>query len=74
MSKYSSNSIKIEYKYYMFKSNKEKNKITLIGPLNIFAGILVVGVHFVFSNLIKTISFSILFCFNVFRISFFEIN
>lgn len=31
MSKYSSNSIKIEYKYYMFKSNKEKNKITLIG-------------------------------------------
>lgn len=30
MSKYSSTSIKIEYKYYMFKSNKEKNKITLI--------------------------------------------
>ena len=31
MSKYSSNSIKIEYKYYMFNLNKEKNKITLIG-------------------------------------------
>lgn len=30
MSKYSSTSIKIEYKYYMFKLNKEKNKTTLI--------------------------------------------
>lgn len=30
MSNYSSNSIKIKYKYYMFKLNKEKNKITLI--------------------------------------------
>ena len=30
MSKYSSESIKIKYKYYMFKLNKEKNKIITI--------------------------------------------
>ena len=34
MSKYSSDSIKIKYKYYMFKLNKEKNKIILISKAN----------------------------------------
>lgn len=34
MSNYSSTSIKIKYKYYMFKLNKEKNKITLIIKAN----------------------------------------
>jgi hypothetical protein len=34
MSKYSSDTIKIKYKYYMFKLNKEKNKITLISKAN----------------------------------------
>jgi hypothetical protein len=34
MSKYSSDSIKIKYKYYMFKLNKEKNKISLISKAN----------------------------------------
>jgi hypothetical protein len=34
MSKYSSDTIKIKYKYYMFKLNKEKNKITLICKAN----------------------------------------
>ena len=34
MSKYSSDSIKIKYKYYMFKLNKEKNKTTLISKAN----------------------------------------
>ena len=35
MSKYSSDTIKIKYKYYMFKLNKEKNKITLICKANL---------------------------------------
>jgi hypothetical protein len=34
MSKYSSDSIKIKYKYYMFKLNKKKNKISLISKAN----------------------------------------
>jgi hypothetical protein len=34
MSKYSSDSIKIKYKYYMFKLNKEKNKIITIIKAN----------------------------------------
>jgi hypothetical protein len=34
MSKYSSDTIKIKYKYYMFKLNKEKNKISLISKAN----------------------------------------
>lgn len=34
MSKYSSDTIKIKYKYYMFKLNKEKNKISLISKVN----------------------------------------
>ena len=34
MSKYFPNSIKIKYKYYMFKLNKEKNKISLISKAN----------------------------------------
>ena len=34
MSKYSSDSIKIKYKYYMFKLNKEKNKISTMIKAN----------------------------------------
>jgi hypothetical protein len=34
MSEYSSESIKIKYKYYMFKLNKEKNKINSITKAN----------------------------------------